>query len=119
MDNGIVQVTLSKPDGIVTGIQYNGIDNVLEVQNEEEIRGYIFYILLKIYCYNALFIRMHDQDDYNFIIKSATWNTIVVCLIRKNSISRTNSIDSLLFILEKVLLSFKQINFQVLGPCLE
>ncbi|KAJ7958896.1 Rhamnogalacturonate lyase family protein [Quillaja saponaria] len=40
MDNGIVQVTLSKPEGIVTGIQYNAIDNLLEVLNEEPNRGY-------------------------------------------------------------------------------
>ncbi|KAH0989074.1 hypothetical protein GBA52_000557 [Prunus armeniaca] len=40
MDNGILQVTLSKPDGIVTRIQYNGIDNLLEVLNEEVNRGY-------------------------------------------------------------------------------
>lgn len=40
MDNGIVQVTLSNPEGIVTGIQYNGIDNLLEVLNEEHDRGY-------------------------------------------------------------------------------
>ncbi|KAM1023390.1 hypothetical protein TB2_044139 [Malus domestica] len=40
MDNGIVQVTLSKPDGIVTGIRYNGIDNLLEIRNEESNRGY-------------------------------------------------------------------------------
>ncbi|XP_024171278.1 probable rhamnogalacturonate lyase B isoform X2 [Rosa chinensis] len=41
MDNGILQVTLSNPDGIVTGIQYNGIDNLLEVLDEEANRGII------------------------------------------------------------------------------
>ncbi|XP_050234908.1 probable rhamnogalacturonate lyase B isoform X2 [Mercurialis annua] len=40
MDNGILQVTISKPQGIVTGIRYNGISNVLEVQNDESNRGY-------------------------------------------------------------------------------
>ncbi|XVF64926.1 hypothetical protein PTKIN_Ptkin09bG0205800 [Pterospermum kingtungense] len=40
MDNGIVQVTISKPEGIVTGVSYQGIDNLLEVRNEESNRGY-------------------------------------------------------------------------------
>lgn len=40
MDNGICQVTLSNPEGIVTGIRYNAIDNLLEVLNEETNRGY-------------------------------------------------------------------------------
>ncbi|KAL5822028.1 hypothetical protein ACOSQ3_023910 [Xanthoceras sorbifolium] len=40
IDNGIVQVTLSSPDGFVTGIKYHGIDNVLENKNEDDNRGY-------------------------------------------------------------------------------
>lgn len=40
IDNGIIQLTLSKPDGIVTGIQYNGVDNLMEILNKEDNRGY-------------------------------------------------------------------------------
>ncbi|KAI4308656.1 hypothetical protein L6164_031711 [Bauhinia variegata] len=40
MDNGILKVTLSNPEGIVTGIEYNGINNLLEVSNDESNRGY-------------------------------------------------------------------------------
>lgn len=41
MENGMLKVTLSNPEGIVTGIQYNDIDNLLEVLNDESNRGYI------------------------------------------------------------------------------
>ncbi|XP_015579690.2 probable rhamnogalacturonate lyase B isoform X1 [Ricinus communis] len=40
IDNGIIEVTLSSPDGNVIGIKYRGIDNVLESLNEDDNRGY-------------------------------------------------------------------------------
>ena len=49
MDNGLLQVTLSNPEGIVTGIRYNDIDDMLEVLNDESNRGYI-YIYIAFTC---------------------------------------------------------------------
>ncbi|BFI25401.1 rhamnogalacturonan endolyase [Marchantia polymorpha subsp. ruderalis] len=40
LDNCILQVTLSKPGGIVTCIRYGGLDNLLEIHNKEINRGY-------------------------------------------------------------------------------
>ncbi|KAL7617886.1 hypothetical protein Lser_V15G00035 [Lactuca serriola] len=40
VNNGIVQITLSNPEGHLTGIQYKGIDNLLEIMNDEPNRGY-------------------------------------------------------------------------------
>ncbi|XP_019438831.1 PREDICTED: uncharacterized protein LOC109344523 [Lupinus angustifolius] len=41
VENGIISVTLSNPEGYVIGISYNGIDNILEVENKEQDRGYL------------------------------------------------------------------------------
>lgn len=41
IDNGILQLTLSNPGGIVTGVRYNGVDNLLEVLNKEDNRGQV------------------------------------------------------------------------------
>jgi rhamnogalacturonan endolyase len=46
MDNGILQVTLSNPEGIVTGIRYGAVDNLLEVINDESNRGYTFFCII-------------------------------------------------------------------------
>ncbi|PON32376.1 Rhamnogalacturonate lyase [Parasponia andersonii] len=40
LDNGLVRLTFSKPGGDVIGINYNGIDNLLETDNKENNRGY-------------------------------------------------------------------------------
>ncbi|KAK2659971.1 hypothetical protein Ddye_006504 [Dipteronia dyeriana] len=40
MENEMLQVTLSNPDGIVTGIRFHDIENLLEVGNDEFNRGY-------------------------------------------------------------------------------
>lgn len=56
MDNGILQVSISTPQGFVIGIQYKGIKNLLNVQNEEDNRGYQF---LK----NNLFYGLTNSND--------------------------------------------------------
>ncbi|KAL6582863.1 hypothetical protein OROMI_004941 [Orobanche minor] len=40
LDNGILNVTLSTPGGMIIGIEYNGIDNLLEHEYKENNRGY-------------------------------------------------------------------------------
>ncbi|CAI0464064.1 unnamed protein product [Linum tenue] len=40
LDNGMLKLTISKPQGMVTGIQYNGVTNLLESRNDEIDRGY-------------------------------------------------------------------------------
>lgn len=40
MDNGILKLTLSVPGGAIIGIQYNGIDNLLELHNPQLNGGF-------------------------------------------------------------------------------
>ncbi|GER34521.1 rhamnogalacturonate lyase [Striga asiatica] len=40
MDNGIVNLKLTKPTGLISGIAYRGVKNVLEYKNKETKRGY-------------------------------------------------------------------------------
>ncbi|XP_062192262.1 probable rhamnogalacturonate lyase B isoform X2 [Phragmites australis] len=40
INNGIFELTLSNPDGSVTGVRYNGVDNLMEIGNKEDNRGY-------------------------------------------------------------------------------
>ncbi|CAH2042830.1 unnamed protein product [Thlaspi arvense] len=39
MSNGLVSVTFSRPRGEITGIEFNGIDNLLETSNGKADRG--------------------------------------------------------------------------------
>lgn len=48
IDNGIMQLTLSKPGGIVTGISYNGVDNLMEIRNEEDNRGLVLMLMISL-----------------------------------------------------------------------
>ncbi|KAL8141244.1 hypothetical protein V2J09_007265 [Rumex salicifolius] len=40
LDNGILAVTITKPQGYVIGIEYNGVANILDEANPEDDRGY-------------------------------------------------------------------------------
>ncbi|XP_073314087.1 uncharacterized protein [Primulina huaijiensis] len=40
VDNGLVRLTISKPQGLLTAIKYGGIDNLLDTKSNELNRGY-------------------------------------------------------------------------------
>ncbi|KAL3820723.1 hypothetical protein ACJIZ3_006628 [Penstemon smallii] len=40
VDNGVVRLTISKPQGLVIAIKYGGIDNLLDIKSNELNRGY-------------------------------------------------------------------------------
>lgn len=41
IDNGLLQLTLTNPEGYLTGVRYNGIDNILQKRNKESGRAYV------------------------------------------------------------------------------
>ncbi|CAA2985951.1 probable rhamnogalacturonate lyase B isoform X1 [Olea europaea subsp. europaea] len=40
LDNGLLKLTLTTPEGLITGIQYNGLDNLLELNNPDLNGGF-------------------------------------------------------------------------------
>ncbi|KAK6932286.1 Rhamnogalacturonate lyase, partial [Dillenia turbinata] len=40
LSNGLVKLTILKPQGYLTGIKYGGLDNILDIKSSESSRGY-------------------------------------------------------------------------------
>lgn len=40
LDNGLVKLTILKPQGILAGIKYGGMENLLDLKSGETGRGY-------------------------------------------------------------------------------
>ncbi|GAV73071.1 Rhamnogal_lyase domain-containing protein [Cephalotus follicularis] len=83
IDNGLVQVTFSRPEGDVIGINYNDIDNVLEARNELNNRGYwdvVWYEPGNIGTYDKL-------QSTNFTIISQDENQVEVSFSRTWTLS--------------------------------
>ncbi|KAL3356093.1 hypothetical protein AABB24_016985 [Solanum stoloniferum] len=80
MSNGIVNVTLSIPYGLVTSISYGGVNNLLATQNVEKNRGYwdIFWNRTskrarKKFLGNSFEVIMDTKNQAEISFKS-TWN---------------------------------------------
>ncbi|OMO50816.1 hypothetical protein CCACVL1_30233 [Corchorus capsularis] len=65
MDNGILRVTISRPDGQVTGVSYQGIDNLLEIRSEESDRGFIMLGGSSGFYSYAIFERLKEWPGFN------------------------------------------------------
>ncbi|CAO2834579.1 unnamed protein product [Amaranthus hypochondriacus] len=85
LDNGIIKVKLSKPEGSVTKIEYNGIANLLEELNDESNRGYWDVVwkgegvtrkkgnLDRLHCTDfKVIVETDDQVEVSF---TRTWNS--------------------------------------------
>uniref|UniRef100_A0A804HSV4 rhamnogalacturonan endolyase n=1 Tax=Musa acuminata subsp. malaccensis TaxID=214687 RepID=A0A804HSV4_MUSAM len=62
LDNGIVQLTLSNPGGFVTGVKYHGLDNVMEVNNREDNRGYWDLVWNPSDRHSGIFQKIHGTE---------------------------------------------------------
>ncbi|KAK6125862.1 hypothetical protein DH2020_040388 [Rehmannia glutinosa] len=65
LDNGILNVTLSTPGGMITGIEYNGIDNLLEYEYKENNRGFIMLRGYSGFYSYVIFERLEGWPDIN------------------------------------------------------
>ncbi|KAM7506269.1 hypothetical protein LguiB_005173 [Lonicera macranthoides] len=65
LDNGIVRLTILKPQGLLTGIKYGGMDNLLDLKSSESSRGY----------WDINWSLPGGQDRYQ-LLKGSEYNTI-------------------------------------------
>ncbi|KAE9614477.1 hypothetical protein Lal_00012317 [Lupinus albus] len=88
VDNGIISVTLSNPEGYVIGISYNGIDNILEAINEEQDRGYLDVVWNEL-GKPSIFQRIHGTK---FSVITIEENLVEVSFLRtwESSMNGTN-----------------------------
>ncbi|KAK4261416.1 hypothetical protein QN277_004417 [Acacia crassicarpa] len=78
IENGILQITLSSPEGYILGISYDGIDNVLESRNEAPDRGY-FDVVWNKPGKNSTFQRIHGTE---FSVVSLDDNQAEISFVR-------------------------------------
>ncbi|XP_073275004.1 uncharacterized protein [Primulina huaijiensis] len=75
MNNGIVKLQLSNPSGLITGVGYGGIENVLEYRYKETRRGYWDIVWSNPKTRNGFFSTL---ESTNFKVIAKTKNHIEV-----------------------------------------
>lgn len=95
IDNSILQITISNPDGHLTGVSYCGVNNILESPDQESNRGYWDVVWDTEGYYGTdwllgssfnIIAETEDQVEVSFTYKwdSTTWNTAEVWRIPAN-----------------------------------
>ncbi|XP_017227879.1 uncharacterized protein LOC108203448 [Daucus carota subsp. sativus] len=67
VDNGLAKFTFSKPAGMITGINYNGIKNILEQRNKETNRGY----------WDVVWSKPEDPGDIYDVLQGTHFRVVV------------------------------------------
>ncbi|KAL9160710.1 hypothetical protein ABFS82_08G218400 [Erythranthe guttata] len=86
LDNGIVNVSLSTPGGMVTAIEYNGIDNLLQFDYKENNRGYWDLVWSKPDHPHDVFDKL-DGDSFEVIMEDE--NQVEISFLRTWNSSET------------------------------
>ncbi|KAK1370818.1 Rhamnogalacturonan endolyase [Heracleum sosnowskyi] len=67
VDNGLAKFTFSNPGGMITGINYNGIENILEQGNVENNRGY----------WDVVWSKLEDPGDITDKLRGTNLTVVV------------------------------------------
>lgn len=68
LTNGLVNLTLTIPGGMVSGVTYKGSDNLLDTRNKEDNRGYYISLYNMTWLLSKWYIKFWKSQMLNLIL---------------------------------------------------